>query len=84
MTAVNYTGLIPQLPPLLRVRPQTQAEWEQFLQQLNVWQQLLLTLAGVYQSGVVGPVTITTAKLTTATGSMTFTNGVLTAETAAT
>lgn len=82
--AVNYTGLAPQLPLLSRVMPQTQADWERFLQQLNIWQQLLLTLATDYQGGLSPTTPIVTAKLTTATGSMTFVNGRLTAETAAT
>ena len=82
--AVNYTGLAPQLPVLQRKRPATQAEWEQFLQQLNVWQQLLLTLATDFQGGLTPANPIVTAKLTTATGSMTFTNGRLTAQTQAT
>ena len=82
--AVNYTGLAAQLPQLPRQMPRTQADWNRFLQTMNTWQQLLLALSTDLQAGITPGAAIVTAKLTTANGSMTFVNGRLTAETAAT
>lgn len=68
----------PQLPQLPYALPATQAEWQRFLNILQQWATILAP------SGFTG--TIATAKLTVggANGSMTYSNGILTAQTPAT
>jgi hypothetical protein len=69
------TPVLPQLP---RQLPKTPADWQLFLNTMQAWASILAP------SGFTG--TVTTAKVTAGgtTGSMTFVNGVLTGQVAAT